>query len=213
MLEGIGMDRIDSVPTASEAYGEAWTVLKKWFLPLLLLALVWSVVASPAAIARHGGASLFSAIYFTLVVAPVTFGSLAAQLGAVRGRAPEVGQLFVPFREYWGQVILAHVLWCALVTMGFALLVIPGFIVATRLSFVGFLVVDRRLDAIEAFSERWRLTRGYAGTIFLVFVLGIPVALVGSLLGGVGIVPAVVWTHLAFATVYDEIMATEPRSG
>ena len=203
------MDPMDDVPTASEAYGASWTVLKRWFLPLFLLALVWSIVASPAAIARHGGASLFSAIYFTLVVAPITFGSLNAQLGAVRGRTPEVGQLFAPFRDYYGQVILAHVLWCALVTMGFALLVIPGFIVATRLSFVGFLVVDRRLDAIEAFSESWRLTRGYAGTIFLIFVLGIPLAFVGSLLGGIGVLPAVVWTHLAFATVYDEIMAME----
>src|SRR5215470_14572204 len=48
----------------------------------------------------------------------------------------------------------------ALVGAGFVLLVVPGIWIATRLAFVGFLVVDEGLDAPDAVRESWRRTQG-----------------------------------------------------
>ncbi len=197
------------VPTATEAYVRAWRPLGRCFMELLLLAIVWSVLASPAGIARHAGARGFAAAYFTFVVVPLNFGALNAYLHAVRGKAPRVSQLFEPFRRAYVRTVLAHVLWVVLVTAGLLCLVVPGVYVATRLSFTPFLVVDEDMDALEAIRESWRRTEGHAATVFGVWLLAIPLGLAGLLAFGIGIVPAIMWAHLAFATVYDEITESE----
>lgn len=197
------------VPTAMEAYARAWYALRHWFMELLLVALAWSVLASPAEIAWRAGRHGFGALYYTLVVVPLNFGALNAYLHAVRGRGPRMGHLIEPFRRAYPQIVLAHLVWVTLVSMGLAILVVPGLIVATRLAFVAFLVMDEDMGAVEAVRESWRRTEGYAAIIFGVWLLGIPLALLGLLAFGVGIVPALLWTHLAFATVFDEVTAIE----
>jgi hypothetical protein len=200
---------VPDVPTATEAYAWAWPVLTRRFVELVLLAIVWMAIASPAEIARKAGAPILAGAYYTFVVVPLNFGALKAYLEAVRGRAPRVTHLFDGFRTAYVQILVAHVLWITLVGMGFALLVVPGLVIATRLSFVGFLVIDEGLDAVAAVTESWRRTSGYAATLFGVFLLGIPLALLGLLMLGAGIVPAIAWTHLAFATVFDEVTASD----
>jgi uncharacterized membrane protein len=197
------------VPTATEAYARAWYPLRHWFMELLFVAIAWSVLASPAGIARHAGDHAFATMYYTFVVVPLNFGALNAYLHAVRGRAPRVGHLIEPFRRAYPQIVLAHLAWVAVVSLGLVMLVVPGLIVATRLAFVAFLVMDEDMGALEAIRESWRRTEGHAATIFGVWVLGVPLALLGLLAFGVGIVPALLWTHLAFATVFDEVTASE----
>jgi uncharacterized membrane protein len=110
--------------------------------------------------------------------------------------------LFEAFRTAYVQTIIAHVLFVVLVGAGLVLVVVPGIIVATRLSFVAFLVVDEDMAAVDALRESWRRTEGFAGRIFVLWLLGLPISLVGLLLLGVGIVPALMWIHLAFALLF-----------
>ena len=211
--EAIGRVPYRDVPGAAEAYALAWTPFKERFLELLLIAIVWSVAASPAKIARIAGLNGLGALYYTLVVVPVTFGALNACLLAVRGTAPRVDHLLEPFGRAYPHVILAHLLWITLVGTGLVFLVIPGLVIATRLAFVGFLVMNERMDAIGALKESWRRTQGYGSTIFGVFLIGVPLMVAGFLAFGVGMLPAGILIHLALALVFDEVTETDRNPG
>jgi uncharacterized membrane protein len=167
------------------------------------------VITLPAVALRLGHRDGAAVLYHLIVLVPLNFGGLYALLRAARGHAPRVGDLFEAFRSAYAQTILTHVLFVALVGAGLVLLVVPGIIIATRLSFVAFLVMDEHLDAGPALRESWRRTLGYGGTIFLVWLLGIPISLAGALLFGVGLIPAGIWIHLAFATLFALVTAAE----
>lgn len=201
--------RESDVPTATEAYAFATHPLREYFVDLLLLALIWIGFATVAGTLRHVEAKGAATLYETLVMVPLNFGALYAYLRAARGERPVVRDLFAAFRSAYLQTVLAHILFVALVGAGFVLLIVPGFIVATRLAFVGFLVVDEEMDAVDAIKESWRRTEGYAGRIFVLWLLAIPITIGGLLLLGVGIVPAGIWIHLAFATMFADVTASE----
>ena len=193
-----------SGPSASEAYAQAWDVLKRCFLELLLLAIVWALLSAPSGWFRE---SLLGTAYHVLVLGPVGFGGMYAFLRAVRGGTPEIGDLFVAFRGDYVQVVLASLLMGILISIGFVLLVIPGFIAIVRLAWVPYLVTDEPLDAVGAVRESWERTRGHGWTIFGIFLLAIPIVLVGLVLLVVGVIPALMLAQLASAALYADVTA------
>jgi uncharacterized membrane protein len=191
-----------TVPSTTEAYGIAWRELKRCFLELFLLGVVWAVLSAPSGWFQE---SVLGLAYHVLVLGPVSFGGMYAFLRAARGETPEVGDLFVAFqRNYW-QAVLASLMVSALVGVGMVLLVVPGVIALVKLAWVPYLVIDERLDALAAVRESWERTRGHAMTIFGIFLLAIPLMLVGLLLLVVGIIPALVWVQLASAVVFAAV--------
>jgi hypothetical protein len=198
-------------PTAFQAYGFAWNVLWTYFVDLVPIALAWVALAIPAAVLHRSHRGILGGLYNVFVMVPLNFGALYVYLRAVRAGRPRIADLFEPFRSAYGQTILAHVFFVVLVGMGLVFLIVPGIIVAVRLSFVGYLVVDEHLDAMSAIRESWSRTAGHGGTIFLVWLLGIPISIGGLALLGVGIFPAVMWIHLAFATLFAAVTASERR--
>lgn len=193
-----------SGPSASEAYAQAWDVLKRCFLELLLLAIVWALLSAPSGWFRE---SLVGTAYHVLVLGPVGFGGMYAFLRAVRGGTPEIGDLFVAFRGDYVQVVLASLLMGILISIGFVLLVIPGFIAIVRLAWVPYLVTDEHLDAVGAVRESWERTRGHGWTIFGIFLLAIPIVLIGLVLLVVGVIPALMLAQLASAALYADVTA------
>jgi uncharacterized membrane protein len=193
-------------PSVTEAYGFAWSELKRSFLELLLIGVVWVLLASIAGYFR-GGLTGFA--YQVLLLSPVTFGTMWAFLRAARGETPDVGDMFAAFRgDYW-QAVLASLLLHFIVAIGTALLVVPGVIAAVRLSWVPYLVIEERLDAISSIRESWERTRGYGWTIFGIWLLAIPILIVGAMLLVVGIIPAILWVYLAHACYYAAISTRE----
>lgn len=195
-----------SGPSASEAYAQAWGVLKRCFLELLLLAVVWALLSAPSGWLRE---SLLGTAYHVLVLGPVGFGGMYAFLRAVRGGTPDVSDLFVAFRGDYVQAVLASLLMGALITIGFVLLVIPGFVAMVRLAWVPYLVTDEHLDAVSAVRGSWERTRGHGWTIFGIFMLAIPLLLVGVLLLVVGVIPALMWAQLASAVLYAAVTSRQ----
>lgn len=195
-----------SGPSVTETYGFAWSELRRAFLELLLIGIVALVVCAPQALLGRG---VLRFAYHVFVVNPIWYGSFYVYLRAARGETPEVNDLFAPFqRNYW-QVVLASLLVAAIVVIGFCLLIVPGVILAVRLSFVPFLVVDEGLDALAALRESWERTRAHGWTIFGIGLLGIPIVVAGLILLVVGVIPAAMWVHLAIAVFYAAIAARE----
>ena len=171
------------------------------------------ITAGAVILGRLGDAGgLLSFLYQFLVVRPIIFGAAYAWLRAARGSKPEVNDLFLPFRRNYLGTVIAGLLWQLAIGIGLVLFIIPGLILAVRLAFVPFLVVDEGLGALEALSESWRRTSGYSWTIVGAWLVGIVAVFVGLLLLVIGSIPATMLVYLAFASLYAAATARQ-RAG
>ena len=95
--------------------------------------------------------------------------------------------------------------------IGFGILfcVIPGIIFACKLAFVPYLIVDRKLDAITAIKESWRLTTGHAITVFFIGLAARPIYLAGLLCCVVGVIFSSMWIDMTFASLYYAVTRSE----
>jgi uncharacterized membrane protein len=204
-------------PGAGASYGHGLASLKKFFLEVLLITLVciifsapvwWTEAAEERATEWDTGISviiqMFALGYWLLILGPVEWGANYAMLKAARGEKPEFLDIFV-FQKNYLNIVLAHLLRGVIVGIGFVFLIVPGIIFVCKLAFVPYLVTDRKMEATEAIRESWRMTAGHAGTIFLMGLIAIPVALAGIILLGVGLVMSIMWIGLAFASIYAAV--------
>jgi uncharacterized membrane protein len=77
-----------------------------------------------------------------------------------------------------------------------------------RTAMVVFAVMEPdRPSAMTAFQRTWDLTRGNVWRLIGLFLLGFPVALLGLLAFGVGIIPAIIVMSLAWAHAYEQLRA------
>lgn len=198
------------MPTAGSAYSFGWHRMKKFFLDLFLITIIVGVVLLPLGMIQsldghgtQGGVMLriFSLAYLLLLYASVSYGSAFVFLKAVRNENFEVKDMFLSFENYLN-VVLAHLLVGAIIGIGIFLLVVPGIVFACKLAFVKYLVMDKKMDPVEAVKESWRMTKGNTWDIFLIGLLAIPTAIAGLICFFVGIIPAVMWIRSAFASMY-----------
>jgi uncharacterized membrane protein len=110
--------------------------------------------------------------------------------------------------ENYLNVVLANLFVCVIIVIGLVLFIVPGLIFACRLSFTPFLVVEGRMEAIEAVKESWRLTRGHAWTIFLMALVAIPIVILGMACLGVGLIGAMMWIGMAHASLYYAVTSS-----
>ena len=204
-------------PRVRASYSNGWKRLKQYFLELLLITVIVIIIAVPFGIFNDdtvmigAGAAILGFLgfaYSLLVVQPVDYGVSFANLRAARGDKLEIKDMFEAFKNYVN-VVLANVLAGAIIVIGLVLLIVPGIIFACKLAFVPYLVVDRKLEAIEAVKESWRMTGGYAWKIFLIGLLAIPISIAGLICFGVGIIFAVMWINLAFASLYHAVSSVD----
>lgn len=198
------------MPTVGSLYGYGWDRMKKFFLDLFLITMIVAVVLMPLAMIQSldgrdtpGGVLLriFSLAYWLLLYAPIDYGSAFIFLKAARDEQFEVKDMFTAFDNYLN-VVLAKLLVSAIIALGLFLLIVPGIIFACRLAFVKYLVLDRKMDPVEAVKESWNMTRGNAWTIFLMGLLAILLGIAGLMCLVVGIIPAIIWIRSSFASLY-----------
>jgi uncharacterized membrane protein len=179
----------------------------------LLITVIGIVIAAPFGIFRDdvevvgAGAAvlgIFGFAYSLLIAQPVDYGISFASLRAARRDKLEIKDMFAAFKNYVN-VVLANLLTGAIIIIGLVLLIVPGIIFACKLAFVPYLVIDRKMEAIEAVKESWRMTGGYAWKVFLIGLLAIPISIAGLICFGVGIIFALMWIRLAFASLYHAV--------
>jgi hypothetical protein len=221
------------LPTAGGSFSYGWEVMSKYFLILLLVVIVMGIIMFPAQFMRinlhsndHGwrefidfvgwrglavlGAfaiilGIFAFIYTLLIVPVFKYGSDLMFVHAARGIRPEFPTLVKGFTDNYLHIVLANLLTVALIMLGMILLIVPGIIIACRLVFVSYLVMDRKLDPIVAVEESWRLTRGHGWTVFGMAILSFLIFLAGLIMLFVGILPATIWVRSSFASLYESV--------
>ena len=209
----------DFIPEASKSYNTGWRVMGTYFMELLVIGIIYSILSSPVSAIqiRDSGFEwymvpliMFGMMYGIFVAGPIGYGANWVFLKAVRGERVEIKDMFSVFqRNYWNAVV-ANVVVAVIVGMGFVMLIVPGIIFACRLVFVPYLVVDKQMDVMEALRVSWNMTRGYGGQIFLMGLMAFFIAIGGLILFFVGIFISIMWIKTSFAAMY---YAVEQKDG
>ncbi len=223
-------------PTFGNSFGTGWRVMADNFLRLLLVVIVLAVLTGPTKLGfnfdkgdfrhfpwhwDHDWESMFSlaslgmfaaffimlALLYTFLAKPVVqYGGKMIFVQAVRKIKPDFELLISGFWTNYLYIILANLLVFALIVLGLFALIIPGIIIACRLAFTAYIVMDKKLDPIEAVELSWKLTRGHGWTIFFMGFVSFFIVIFGLCLMIIGILPAIMWVSSSFATLYQSVL-------
>lgn len=205
-------------PGLRASYGFGWQQMLKSFLFLFLLVLFLAFAEMPASVAGDSewNDSLFTpvlqlfALVYSLLILPVfTYGGDLLFVRAVREEPLEIQAVVQGFRENYVHIVLANLLTTALIVLGLLFLIVPGIILACRLAFVSYLVMDKGMEPIAAIEKSWEMTRGQGFRIFGMGLLAIPVFFLGLLCLGVGVLVSIMWIKSAFASLYFAVDALQ----
>lgn len=227
------LEQNKTLPSFGNSFSQGWEVIKKYFLILFLVVVVVGIIMGPtqafninidpshqhdwswdwhfpsAGLIAVGILAAFFALFalaYSLLIVPVfRYGGKMMFLQAVRDIRPDFNMLINGFRENYLNIVLANLLTAALIMLGFIALIIPGIIIGCRLAFVGYLVMDKKLDPIMAVEESWKMTRGYGWTIFWMAIVSFFIYIAGLCLLFVGIFPAAIWVSSSFASLYEAV--------
>ena len=206
-------------PTVGGSFSNGWEVMKKYFFYLLIVVIVIGLLDGPSYSYRFDNSDfnftpgmiflgIFTLAYGFLLAPVFVYSSKLIYIDAVRDKEIEFRKLLAGFHNYLN-VILANLLKVALVAMGFLFFIIPGIILLCRLAFVSYVVMDEGLDPVQALERSWKLTKGIGWDIFAMAIISFFLVIGGLILLIVGIFPALIWIHSAFASMYQAALNRE----
>jgi len=151
-----------------------------------------------------GIAGILATAFMFFVIKPIQFGLNNLNLKAARGEKVEIKELFSPFKDYWN-VVLAGFLSTLIIGFGTLFLIVPGIILACKLIFVPYIVMDKKMKATDAIKESWNMTDGHAWTVFGMAILAFPIIIAGYICLFVGVFISIMWLYIAFDSLYYEV--------
>ncbi len=120
----------------------------------------------------------------------------------MQGKAVAINDLTSVDLKTFIQYFLVTIISTFLMIVGFMVFIIPGFYIMSRLIFVQYLVVDKKLNFDEAIKQSWRISDGFVLQFIAFFCAMIFVILVGLLAFLVGLLIAIPISMLASAQLY-----------
>jgi uncharacterized membrane protein len=157
-----------------------------FFIGLLIIVVFVSAITASLRIGVQKSvlAYLVLSIVQYVVNIIVAMGLIRISLEFVSKVKPKL--LDIVYYKPIARYILASIIQGIIVLVGFILLIIPGIILAVRLQYASYLIVDKNLGPIEAIKTSWKITRGNTWNLFffgiilgLINILGILCLLVG----------------------------------
>jgi uncharacterized membrane protein len=225
---------IESVDTSlTYCLRNSWQKLWKYFLEMLLILIISFLISLPEVglyvdslkdivsnvisinlilvnVRGFGAYVVFAVAYIVLFSNPVKYGVQYAFLKVSRDEKVEVMDMFLFTKNFWNTVF-AYLLTDIIIVVGCLFCLVPGIILACKLAFVSYLVVEKKMDAVSAIKESWRMTKGHSYTVFVIGLLAIFIYIGGFLLCGVGIILSTMWVKLAFASLYHSVSLLETK--
>ncbi|MCP4974986.1 MAG: hypothetical protein GY931_02380 [Maribacter sp.] len=206
--------------TISGSYKYGWQQMWKYFLYLFIITIVVGLLEAPVSAIQDSEwentpgiilLQLLIAAYGLLFLPVVKYGGDLLYLRGIRNEKVDVSELFDGFKKNYLNIILANLLTFAIIGIGFVFFIIPGIILACRLAFVSYLVMDKNMEPVAAVEKSWEMTRGYGWKIFGMALLVLPIFIAGLLCLIVGVFFAIIWVHAAFASMYHAVDLEEQK--
>ncbi len=199
-------------------YSKGWKVAFTLFIELIVVTLVYAVIQIPTNMVQIKGQdfelwmiplAVIGMAYAVLIAGPIGMSADWVFLKAVRREKIEIKDMFSVFdRNYWNAV-LAGLIKGIIVIFGFLMLIVPGVIFACRLAFVNYLIIDEKMEALEALKASWAMTKGHGWTIFGMFWLAVLIVIAGLLCFIFGVLISAMWISAAFAVLYHSVSMKE----
>jgi hypothetical protein len=210
----IERNKNEFIPKAGPSYNKGWDVIWKTFIELFVVSLVYMVISIPTGTMKWEGDQFhwyfipligFGICYGVFLMGPIKYGVKWVFLKAVRQEKINIKDMFSVFeRNYWNAV-LANLLVGIIIGFGIVMLIVPGIIFACRLAFVPYLVMDQKMDVMDALRASWEMTRGHGWSIFAMGLLAIPIIIAGLVVLVVGVFISAMWISAAFAVIYHAV--------
>ncbi|GAB2790452.1 hypothetical protein GCM10027275_39230 [Rhabdobacter roseus] len=191
-----------------------WQKMKQYFLPLLLVVLVLCIADAPLESLKKSTydrtatwvlLEILAVAYWLLLLPVFDYSADLLFIQAIRNQKLDLKDIVVAFKNYLN-VVLTHLLVTALIGISMIALIIPGIIVACRLAFTSYLVMDKGLDPIAAVETSWKMTSGHGWRIFGLGATAVFIFFLGLLCFIVGILPALIWIKASFASLYEAVL-------
>lgn len=198
--------------TISEALQFGWETVKKrlvFFAGLTFI--LWLVDATTSRLSDYVGDNQAAIL---LIISLVSWGiQVGLSLGynfialkTVDGKSSQFSDLVAKFDgmlmlKYIGASLLTGLA----VIIGLLLLVIPGIIVAIRLGFFPFVLLDKKLGPVDTLKETWKLTEGHVMDLGLLMLCLIGINLLGLVAFVVGVLVTAPISLLASAYAYRKL--------
>ena len=177
--------------SSTDALRFGWHTTRAHLAPLLIVSAA-SVVLGMASQALGRGGAGGALVGLVVQVFQIALMLLLTRM-AMKVYDGEHFDLAVPgpLLERFGPYLLSSFLLGLLVSIGFALLIIPGVLLGLAFGFAPLFTADGQNDPVEAFRASSRLTRGARGQLFTLGLLLLGVNLLGLLALGVGVMVTV----------------------
>ncbi len=181
-----------------------WEKFKKNILLLVGILIITSVVP-------YVVSSISEGMFLPIFIVTILVGALIQiwiEMGATRIILKIHDNLDAGFKDFFEggslfiKFLLAKVLSIFVISLGFALFIIPGIIASLGLSLVPYIILDKKLGPVEAIKDSWRLTKGHKWNLLLFTLLLLILNMLGSFVFIVGLLITVPVSSVASVYVY-----------
>jgi membrane-anchored glycerophosphoryl diester phosphodiesterase (GDPDase) len=195
----------------SDIFRAAWKGLKSqfWLLTGLLIGftIIYSLLfifATPAKGESFGISGIIICILSSFLLCLFQLGYLKNCFQTLDGEEPQFssyGQMSRKLISY----IVASLIFMIIISIGFALLVIPGIYLSLRLQFFFASMVDENTGIIGSLKRSWEITKGQSIRLFAVMLIMILISFAGQIALFVGIFIAVPLIILMYGVVFRRL--------
>jgi hypothetical protein len=204
--------------STGDNYSKGWNLIFATFIELLVVIIVYAVIQIPTN-GFNFKPDEFEWFFAPLILLAIGYGIFIAGpigysvswvfLKAVRREKIEIKDMFAVFeRNYWNAVI-AGLVTTVIIVIGLFMLIVPGIIFACRLAFVPYLIIDEKMEAMEALKASWAMTRGHGWTVFFMGILAFFIVIAGLIVLIFGVLISAMWITAAFAVLYHSVYLKE----
>jgi len=199
---------------AGDNYSKGWNMAFATFIELIVVTLVVSVIQMPTSMFQIKTdnfdwfmvpIAMLGLAYGVFIAGPIKMSTSWVFLKGVRREKIEIKDMFSVFeRNYWNAV-LAGLIRAIIIVLGFLMLIVPGIIFACRLAFVNYLIIDEKMEALDALKASWAMTKGHGWTIFGMALLAFLIIIAGLLVLFFGVFISAMWISASFAVLYHSV--------
>lgn len=196
----------------SEAIKFGFQVAKKNIFFFLGVMVIWAfitIISSSVQGSLNANKQILVSFLFSLFMWVINsifaMGVIKITLEFVSGKNPKLKEIYYTKKVF--NFILASLIRGFVVVLGLIFFIIPGIIFSIKLQYADYLIVDKKLDAVDGLKQSWEMTKGVKWKLFVFgIILGL-INVLGILCLLVGLLITVPLTMVANAFVYRKLLA------
>lgn len=193
---------------------EAWSIMLANFGSICLLLFVFFLIVLLAAILVNFYADLLSYYFWTsdwggyffkeFMGTIATIATASTTLKLADGQQIGIRDLFSKLPLFF-KILAGEILYLLAVMVGLICLIVPGIILAIRLSLFDLYIIDQGCGPIQALKKSWETLKGFSWSWLGFGILSFLIVLLGLLCLGVGLLFAWPTTVIARALLYRKL--------